>query len=150
MLSLVSYLSLPLRFLSAWLCCFSTALHICCTSHKTPLNTWRTFVIGDKQVLVGNSRQHFSTFLHVWLLIINILQSQQWESEISSRSNLNQNLHAAKRILHLVKCNLPEKHTHLASTDSAFYCSLLTKSSKCQLCVSSVWTLPPGVPWPHP
>lgn len=54
----------------------------------------------------------------VAVVINSILLLQKKESEISSLSNLNQNLHAAKRISHLFKCSLLEKHTHLAPTFS--------------------------------
>ena len=80
--SLVSYLSPPLCFLSTWLSCISTALH--CTFHKTPQNTRRTFVTGDKQLFYWKRKAQHSSFY------------KNKKSEISSPTNLNQNLHRAK------------------------------------------------------
>lgn len=78
----------------------------------------------------------------------NILLLQKQKSEISSLTNLNQNLHGAKQILHLIKHSLVEKPTHILSLPPSLF--LDRKPLKTQICLKQLWTSPPGVPWPHP
>lgn len=145
---------MPLCFLSAGLCLFSYLLYLWqdSTEHMKDICNCRSAIVWSEtggQPRCGRNQQ------------FPLATKTKKKSEISSLSNLNQNLHAGERISHLVKCSLLRKHTHLASTFSSCLlppasissspCSSLNPPpQKAWYMLSWFWISPPGVPWPHP